>query len=95
MNLVVKNIVEDNPSDSENGDKKVSAVAPGLPVAVRGEGDDLHEDFDDEANGQSRTDVDQRFPDDTIGLVATLEKTKKIQIYFLSFKSLPIFYGFL
>ncbi len=73
MNLVVKNVVEDNPCDAKDSDKKVSAVTPGLPIAVRGECNDLHEDFDDKANGQGRTDVDERFPDDTVGLVTTLE----------------------
>jgi hypothetical protein len=80
--LVVKNIVEDNPSDTEDSDKEVPAVTPRLPVAVGGEGDDLHEDLDDEANGQGRADVDQGFSNNTVSLFTVLEESTKEEIIY-------------
>ncbi len=82
MYLVVKNIVEDNPSDTEDSDKEVPAVTPRLPVAVGGEGDDLHEDLDDEANGQGRADVDQGFSNNTVSLFTVLEESTKEEIIY-------------
>ena len=55
LNLIIKDIVEDDPGYSEDGDEEVSAVSPRLPVAVRREGDDLHENFDHETDGQAGT----------------------------------------
>ena len=56
-NLVIEDVVEDDPGDAEDRDEEVAAISSRLPVAVGSEGDDLHEDFDHEADGQARTET--------------------------------------
>ena len=55
LNLVIEDVVEDDPGDAEDRDEEVAAISSRLPVAIRGEGDDLHENFDHETDGQAGT----------------------------------------
>ena len=52
-NLVIEDVVEDDPCDAEDRDEEVATISSRLPVAVRSEGNDLHENFDHETDGQA------------------------------------------
>lgn len=66
--LIIQNIVQNDPSNTKNSNKKIASVTSRLPVPVGCEGDHLHKDLDDKADGQGRAGVQQRLPYTAVSL---------------------------